>query len=213
MAVKLEDRPIETVREEVIDQLIMNYSHGALSYDAFERRLDQAMESDDNHFLVTLVEDLEMAIDKEYVDNKKKDMALNYVPGDAEEIDYFINVFSGSTRSGAWKMAKELRAISVFSGGEIDLTDAKFTQKVHTIKVFSLFSGCDIYVPEHINVVSKTFCVFAGVDNNAPSNGNGNAPTLVIEGISIFSGFDIKLKRTIKERFVDFADQMKKMFS
>ncbi len=38
MAVNIEDRPINKVREEVIDQLIMNYSHGELSHEAFERR-------------------------------------------------------------------------------------------------------------------------------------------------------------------------------
>ena len=213
MAVKSEDRPVETVREEVIDQLIMNYSHGALSYEAFDRRLDQAMESNDNVLLLSLVEDLDIAIDKEYVDSKKKDLGLNYAPGDAEELDYFVNIFSGSKRSGAWKVAKEVRVLSICSGGEIDLTDARFTQQTHTIKVFSLFSGCDIYVPEHINVVSKAFWIFAGVDNSAPSNGNAGAPTLIIEGVSLFSGIDIKLKRSIKERFVDFADQMKNMFS
>lgn len=213
MAVKSEDRPVETVREEVIDQLIMNYSHGALSYEAFDRRLDQAMESNDNVLLLSLVEDLDIAIDKEYIDSKKKDLGLNYAPGDAEDVDYFVNIFSGSKRSGAWKVAKEVRVLSIFSGGELDLTEARFTQPTHTVKVFSLFSGCDVYVPEHINVVSKAFCIFAGVDNSAPSNGNSGAPTLIIEGISIFSGIDIKLKRSIKERFVEFADQMKNMFS
>ena len=45
MSVKVEDRPIEQVREQVIDQLIYNYSHGVISVDAFERRLDNAMDA------------------------------------------------------------------------------------------------------------------------------------------------------------------------
>ena len=36
MTVKLEDRPIENVREEVVDQLTMNYGHGELSLEAFD---------------------------------------------------------------------------------------------------------------------------------------------------------------------------------
>ncbi len=213
MAIKIEDRPTETVREEVIDQLIMNYSHGVLSYEAFERRLDQAMETNDNKLLISLVEDLELHVDKEYVETKKKDLGFSFTPGDTEELDYLINIFSGSSRSGAWKIAKEIRAFSIFSGGDIDLTQAQFTQPVHRIKIFSLFSGDTIYVPEHINVVTKAFCIFGGIDNSAPSTNNPNAPTLIIEGLSIFSGVNIELKRTIKERFVEFADQLKKMFS
>ena len=38
MSVAIQDRPIESVRQEVIDQLIMNYSHGEISLEAFESR-------------------------------------------------------------------------------------------------------------------------------------------------------------------------------
>ena len=57
MSVKIEDRPIEQVREQVIDQLIYNYSHGVISAEAFERRLDSAMEATENTALLNLVED------------------------------------------------------------------------------------------------------------------------------------------------------------
>ena len=40
MTVKLEDRPLEQVKEEVIDVLVYNYSHSVISSEAFERRLD-----------------------------------------------------------------------------------------------------------------------------------------------------------------------------
>ncbi len=213
MPVTIEDRPIETVREEVIDKLIMNYSHGALSHEAFERRLDKAMESNDNKEILALAEDLEMDIDSSYVESKEKGFACQYEHGEAEDVDYVINVFSGSNRTGVWSVAKEIRVFSIFSGSDIDFTDAKFSHPKVTIKLFSLFSGNDIYVPEFVNVVSKTFCVFGGVDSSGPSMPRPGAPTIVVEGVAIFSGIDIKVKRTIKERFVAFADSMRKMFN
>lgn len=213
MSVILEDRPTETVRSEVIDQLIMNYSHGELSYEAFERRLDQAMELQCNKSLVALTQDLPLTVDKAFVESKKQDLAPNFVPGETEDLDYMVNIFSGSTRGGAWKVAKEIRYLSIFSGTDIDFTDAQFSQQVVHIKIFSLFSGDTIYVPENINVVSKAFCIFGGIDNLAPSNATANAPTIVIEGFSIFSGIDIKVKRTMKEKLVEMADSLKNMFS
>ena len=57
------------------------------------------------------------------------------------------------------------------------------------------------------------FCIFGGVDNSAPCISDSNAPPIIIEGVSIFSGLTIKVKRTIKEKFVNFADNLKKMFS
>lgn len=220
MIVTLKDRPIETVRSEVIDQLIMNYSHGELSYEAFERRLDEAMELANHQALVDLTSDLPLAVDKAFVESKKQDLAPNYVSGEAEELDTMVNIFSGSSRGGVWKVAKETRYISVFSGTDIDFTDAQFSQEVVRIKMFSLFSGDTIYVPENVNVVSKAFCIFGGIDNVAPCqtrtvlNKNAvSAPTIIIEGFSIFSGVSIKVKRSMKERFVELADSLKKMFS
>ncbi|WP_159819774.1 DUF1707 and DUF2154 domain-containing protein [Colwellia sp. 20A7] len=215
MSVILEDRPTETVRSEVIDQLIMNYSHGELSYEAFERRLDQAMELMCNKALVALAEDLPLTVDKAFVENKKQGLAPNIVSGDAEDVEYMINVFSGNTRGGVWTVPKEIRALSIFSGCDIDLTNAKFTQNELRIKTFSLFSGSNFYIPDNVNVVSKVFCIFAGVDSQTTTQVNPNiiTPTIVIEGISIFSGIDIKVRRTMKEKFVDMADKLKSMFS
>ena len=217
MSVVIEDRPTETVRSEVIDQLIMNYSHGEISYEAFERRLDQAMELNCNKALIELVADLPLTVDKAFVESKKQDLAPNYMPGETEDLDYVINIFSGSTRAGSWKVAKEIRCLSIFSGTDIDFTDAKFTHPTVNIKMFSLFSGSDIYVPENVNVISKTFCIFGSVDNVAPNNtnvnANANAPTIIIEGLVIFSAIDIQLKRSIKEKFVELADSLKKIFS
>jgi hypothetical protein len=221
MTVTLKDRPLETVRSEVIDQLIMNYSHGELSYEAFERRLDQAMELANHQDLVDLTTDLPLAVDKAFVESKKQDLAPNYVGGNTEELDYMVNIFSGSTRGGVWKVAKETRYLSIFSGTDIDFTDAQFSQEVVRIKMFSLFSGDTIYVPENVNVVSKAFCIFGGIDNISPSQTRSpvvnqyshNSPTIIIEGLSIFSGVSIKVKRSMKERFVELADSLKNIFS
>jgi len=215
MSVKLTDRPIETVRSEVIDQLVMNYSHGELSYEAFERRLDSAMELNNHQDLVELTTDLPLTVDKAFVESKKQDSTPNFTAGEAEDIEYMVNIFSGSNRGGVWKVPKEIRVFSLFSGCDIDLTHAQFSQNELHIKLFSLFSGNDIFVPDNVNVVSKVFSIFAGTDNEATTQVNPNivTPTIVIEGISIFSGIDIKIKRTMKEKFVDLADSLKKIFS
>jgi len=221
MTVTLTDRPIETVRSEVIDQLIMNYSHGELSYEAFERRLDQAMEVAVHQNLVDLTTDLPLTVDKAFVESKKQDLAPNYFTGEAEEVDNIVNVFSGSTREGIWRVAKEIRCFSLFSGTKIDFTDAQFSQVAVKVKIFSIFSGDIIYVPENVNVVSKVFCIFSGIDHTGSSQINSptvnqimvNRPTIILEGFSIFSGVSIKVKRSLKERFVSMADSLKNMFS
>lgn len=219
MPVKIEDRPIGILREEVIDQLIMNYGHEKLSLEAFERRLDSAMESNDPHVLVDLTQDLDLNVDQDYVDLKKQEMSHKSTmdePNDygrEKEVDYLVNIFGGSGRSGIWNVAREMNVINIFGGGDIDLTDARFSHKTVHIKVFSLFGGSTIFVPDNINVCVKAFCIFGGIDNRAASVDDASVPTVVIDGISIFSGINIKVKRTIKERFMRFADGIKNVLS
>ena len=124
MAVNIADRPRDKVREEVVDQLVMNYSHGELSHEAFERRLDQAMASESNEELVELVADLDLKVDQEYMEKKKEDFKFNYSSTPADESDLLINIFSGSGRSGEWRVAKEIKSVNVFGGCDIDFNRA-----------------------------------------------------------------------------------------
>lgn len=213
MAVILEDRPIEKVREEVIDILIYNYSHGVISNEAFERRLDQAMASHNHQEIVNLAADLEKTQDPEFNIQKERQFNVNYAASGSDETDTIVNILGGSSRSGQWTVPREIKVISIFGGSDIDFTDAIFTTQNVTIKILCVFGGDNIYVPENVNVVSKAFCILGGIDNTAPSIASRQAPTLTIEGLVVFGGLDIKIKRTIKEKFVAFANQMKTMFN
>ena len=102
--VKLEDRPIAQVREDVIDQLIMNYSHGVISEQAFERRLDIATNSDDHQLLAEQVADLTLLPDAKYramwaqsftKPQPKAERGANAAVGDR-----LVSVLSSDERSG-----------------------------------------------------------------------------------------------------------------
>ena len=73
--------------------------------------------------------------------------------------------------------------------------------------------GIDIFAPEGINVVTRVQCMFGGMDNKMPSSNSPDSPTLIVDGLILFGGADIKLKRTFKERLHDFAYGLKDMFS
>jgi hypothetical protein len=213
MTAILEDRPIENVREEVIDTLIYNYSHGVISSEAFERRLDQAMASQNHQEIFDLAADLDKTTDSEFNSQKERRFNVNYAVTDNDETETIVNILGGSCRSGQWTVPREIRIITLFGGADIDFSDAIFTTPNVTIKILCLFGGTDISVPEDINIVSKAFCILGGIDNSAPSIASRQAPTLTIEGLVMFGGLDIKIKRTIKEKFIAFANQMKTIFN
>lgn len=219
MPVILQDRPIEQLRQEVIDQLIMNYGHEKISLEAFERRLDEAMDASDHNVLLRLTEDLELTADKKFVDQKKQEMFTEHRPGDEDrlserqEVDRLMNIFSSSDRRGVWHVARDIKAISIFGGSNIDLSEAIIQHGVVHIKLFSVFGGTNILVPEAINVRVSAFCLFGAVHNRAPSLGDARVPTIVVEGFAIFSGVNIKLKRSLRERFMRFTDGVKAVLS
>jgi len=212
MTVKLEDRPIEQVREETIDRLIYNYSHGVISAEAFERRLDQAMKSECHNAIQELAADLEMDVDQDYTSKKDRQFTPNYAqPQDEAELS-LKNVLGSLERSGQWQVPKKIKLFNILGSSTLDFTDAVFHHQNVTIELTSCLASDEIYVPENVNVVCKTFGIVSSIENKAPSVAQRQAPVITIEGKSVMSSLEIKVKRTIKEKFMALAEQMKEAF-
>jgi hypothetical protein len=215
MPVAPHDRPIDSLREETVDQLIMNYGHGKLSREAFERRLDEALDTKSHDKLLELTRDLDLRVDREYAAQKKAELGIRVEPAPADSTeapDYMINVFGGTTRKGAWHVPPAIRVINVFGGTDLDFTDATFSAQTTYITTFCLFGGVDVRVREGLRTISKAVCIFGGIDDRSPSTTDPNAPVLVVEGLVLFGGIDIKLKKTPKQHLQEFANQLRAMF-
>ena len=215
MPVNPQDQPIEQLREQTVDQLIMNYGHGRLSREAFERRLDQALDAKTTDKLVELTSDLDLRADKDYTAQKKAELGIRVNPSAAaegDEVETMVNIFGGTTRSGAWDVPPEIKMINVFGGCELDFSNARFTAKTTRIMMFCMFGGASFRVHEGMRIRSKAICIFGGVDNRAGSSADPDAPALIIEGICLFGGADIKIKKTPKQKFQEFANTLRAMF-
>ncbi|MDT0595126.1 LiaF domain-containing protein [Glaciecola petra] len=212
MTVKLEDRPREQVKEEVIDTLIHNYSHGFISNEAFERRLDKVIAATSNQAMLDEIEDLSDAPDDTIKQHKQKQFSVNYANNEVEESENMISVLSETDRSGVWEVPKLIKVYSILGSAKIDFTDARFSSPNVRIKIISFMGSERIFVPENVNIVSKAVCVLGSVKNRAASIAPSQAPTITVEGVIILSDLTIKIRTTVKEKFIAFANQMKEMF-
>ena len=212
MPVTLEDRPIEQVKEEVIDVLIHNYSHGIISNEAFERRLDAVIASSVHQEMLDQIKDLNAAPDDTIKQQKEQQFAVNYSHDPVEESETLINILGESDRSGVWTVPKAIRVYTILGGSTLDFTDARFTGPKVNVKVISILGSDKIFVPENVNVLSRAFCILGSSKNKAPSVASMHAPTITIEGVVLLSELSIKIKTTMKENFVAFANKMKTMF-
>ena len=212
MSVILEDRPIEQVREETIDQLIFNYSHGVISAEAFERRLDDAMGSDSHQEIIDLVADLTLKADTKYNNNKEHQFTPSYSNADSDDSLNLKSILGNVKRSGQWYVPKTITVNSILGEAVLDFTDAVFQHQHVTIKLNCILGGNKIYVPENINVICKTYGIISGIENTAPSMATKQAPIITIEGIVILGSLSVSIKRTIKEKFIVFANNLKSAF-
>jgi hypothetical protein len=212
MAIPPKDRPLGALREETIDLLVVNYGHGRLSLEAFQRRLDQAMEATDQETLAALSADLDVQVDERYLERKHEELRPRLEPGDGEDTQHIISIVGGNGRSGAWKVPRELRLVTILGGTDLDFTDARFTHATTKIKVFCLFGGVEIGVPEGVNTTVNAACLLGGVEDKSPGTSDPDAPRLVIEGFVMFGGLDVKVRKTLRERMVAFADGLRTLF-
>ena len=214
MPVKTEDRPIKNIREEVIDQLVMNYGHDEITLEAFESRLDIAMDTESRDELLEVVADLDLKTDQRYQSNKAEKLSADkhYFENGSDGFEKIFKLLSSSTLSGPWLVSKNIKATSILSNFTLDFTDAIFKHQVVHIKMFSLLSSDTFYVPEGVRVVCNVSCILGSIKNQVFGAIDESAPTIVIDGISFLSSLEIKERVTLREKWLSFADGVKKLF-
>ncbi len=203
------DKPIARLREETIDQLTLNYSHGELSLEAFERRLDQAMDAETHNELLSLTADLDLMVDSTFMEHKKRELSFMTGSNGAVNEQKIVSIFGSSKRQETWKVPKEIRVTNVFGDTVLDFNEAKFTSMTTRIIISSVFGSLKIFVPEGINVVSNVSCILADVKDKASYSNDVNEPTIILDGFILFSDITIKLKKTFRERLLKFAETVK----
>lgn len=216
MAVAPQDRPLAALREDTVNQLIVNYGKGHLSLEAFERRLDRALEATQHAELLELTADLEVLPadlpDPDFVERKRQALGATRERGTPQTCEHIINILGGTKRSGTWSVPAEIRIFSLIGGTTLDFSEAQFTATTTRIRAFSLLGGTDVFVPENVNTVSKAFCLLGGVDDSAGMSGDPAAPTILIEGVVVLGGVRVRLKRRLRERLLAFAQSVRAMF-
>lgn len=209
MTVNINDRPSDQVKEEVIDTLVHNFSHGVISEEAFERRLDKVLNAKDNQSMMDEIADLEAVPDNRVKEERESHFAVKYANEACDENATFINIMGGSDQKGSWIVPKKITSISIMGGATIDFSEARFSSPKTTLTSIAIMGGDDIYVPTNVNVVSKVFCLMGGFDNKAPSLGGPNAPTITIRGFALWGGSSVKIRKSMKEKFLALARQLK----
>lgn len=104
-----------------------------------------------------------------------------------------VSVFGNVVKTIFSKNFRGGDVVNIFGGTELDLTQADINGRV-IIDIVQIFGGTKLIVPSNWQVVSDTAAVFAGIDDKRIKAGVIQDPNkiLVIKGVSIFAGIDIR---------------------
>ena len=103
------------------------------------------------------------------------------------------NVFGGSHQAVYSKNFKGGEITAVFGGCDVNLTQADFEGEV-VLDVTAIFGGAKIIVPASWQVKHEVTAIFGGLDDKRPIilNGEQKTKVLVVKGIALFGGVDIR---------------------
>jgi hypothetical protein len=218
MKVPISDRPLEKVKEEVIDQLILNYSHGEISADAFERRLDQAYACQDPSDLMSLTADLPLQTDPRYQTEKLSCVQPKFTAATEDNAQLQItSILSSDTRSGSWVVPKNIYIKNYSGSVTLDFRNAVFTHPHVNIHIDCIMGSDEFIVPDNIDVTTSTKNIIGSVNSDKTAitcvSANGQRPHLHIKGRVILGSVDVTMKQSMKQSLKQFADHLKVLFS
>jgi DUF1707 SHOCT-like domain len=194
-------RASDSDREQVATLLSTAYAEGRLTREEHDERIDHLMAAKTFDDLIPITRDLVVVGTPSAVATPQPTSRFTIdTTGQNPDSDKMIAIFGGVTRSGRWRVRKNIQALALFGGMDLDLRNAIFEAPVVEISGFWCFGGLDIKVPEGIDVRDQTAGVFGGTDIRDIGDPAPGAPTLVIKGMTLFGGVTVRGPKANKRR-------------
>jgi hypothetical protein len=110
-----------------------------------------------------------------------------------EQLDV-VSVFSAVNKKVFSKNFVGGEIVCVFGGSEINLMNADISAGTIELEVVCIFGGATLFIPHNWYVRSDMGSVFGGIDDKRKNVAPIESKTLIIKGVCIFGGLEIKTK-------------------
>ncbi|MDH6134997.1 hypothetical protein P3T37_004407 [Kitasatospora sp. MAA4] len=186
-------RASDADRERIAELLRDAYADGRLTVDEHSERIEAAYNARTLGELAPLTRDL--PAHRPISMDKPTAPAGPVLPPARQESASMVAIFGGSSRKGRWRVGSHLKAVAIFGGVEIDLTDAVFESPEVVIDVTAVFGGVEIRVPENVSLHGGGVGIFGAFDVREQTAADPYAPVVRIKGAAVFGGCDAKPSR------------------
>lgn len=117
------------------------------------------------------------------------------VVGEGEDFIEEVSVFSGAEKVIHSKSFRGGKIVSVFGGSNINLTQAEMQPGTHMMEMVCVFGGSTLIVPPEWNVKVEVFSIFGGFEDKRIIGQIDYSKTLILKGVAIFGGGEVKTSR------------------
>jgi hypothetical protein len=197
-------RASDSDRDRVAELLREAAAEGRLSLDELDERLDVLYKTKTYAELEPITADLPSAGSHPVPAPAGAGSRAAYPPdrfGGHPSGSVAVAVMSGFTRRGNWVAPKEMTAVAILGGGEIDLRDARFAEPTVTIHAITIMGGIQVIVPEdaHVQVNGIGF-MGAFDDSRADGEGAPDGPHIIVNGFAFWGGVAVERRPSKKPR-------------
>jgi Domain of unknown function (DUF1707) len=171
-------------------------AEGRLTPEEHSERLDAVYAAKTGADLVPAVSDIPGATAA--LANQAGPLALEADAGPAVgEHGRMIAVFSGVERKGRWRVPREIEAVCVFGGTELDLREAVLAAREITIRATCILGGMEITVPPEMRVIDDGWALLGGreIPPDSRESASADAPVLRLTGLTILGGISVRRKQ------------------
>jgi predicted membrane protein len=129
---------------------------------------------------------------REHDYGKDEDYDPDEAPSSDEERIHESCLFGGWSKRVTAKNFSGGNISAVFGGVEIDLREAKLSEKGGVLDISAVFGGVELYIPDSWVIEDRSSAIFAGIDYKCSNTRGSTGKRLIINASAMFGGVDIK---------------------
>ncbi len=129
------------------------------------------------------------------LNQKKKTEETNELGQITKDVIDDVAIFGGGTKVVTSDSFRGGNITAVFGGSEIILKGSKLAEGTNSIDILAVFGGTTIVVPSDWNIIMNVTSIFGGFSNKSikdPSRNIDTSRTLIIKGLVVFGGGELK---------------------
>ena len=197
-----QQRPGQARRQETIDALCDAFARDDMELADFERRVEAAHRAESTAELDRLLADVRprpvpaRARRAAATEGSVPARRATALPGQVRPREVVAGIMGGSTRSGRWTPARQVTAIGVMGGVELDFREAVLAPGVTEVHAFAFWGGVEIIAPPDVRIECTGVGIMGGFDHREDADAaiDPNAPVLRVTGVAIMGGVEVRVR-------------------